>query len=401
MKGLLAGFRRLSPAAKRGLLTHLLQWQALQIGSLYVGVYLFKLGHGFRLPAWYALWNYVGVPIGYWLAANGTRRWGPGASLRLGLVAFALTQGLILALGGQAGDWAMPLGLMWGLGIGLYWQAWVLLIVDLSDEGSDRDLMLGANQASYFVASLTGAPLAGLYLAWAGGTRGYPVVFGTGLALFLASWLVSLPLRGKPQHGASALGRLIKARKPVGWTPGLITSFLAGVLSVGAMFLPLLMSVDMGGNERQGGGYTALNAVAGLLASLAVTRLGHPERRQGFIFWSALAAAALTLPLVFVRSWDLVLVYGLGMAVVQSLFNVPVFAAQISIIESSPRFLHRRADAMLLREIPLNVGRCCACAVVLWGVSDSRSPAMTALLFVLAVAPLTSYALLRQRLKAP
>jgi MFS transporter, YQGE family, putative transporter len=390
----------LSPAARRGLLAHALHWQAVQIGSLYVGVYLYRMGGGYALPAWHAFCSYLSIPVGYWLAAALTRRRGPGASLRLGLGIYALFQAAILALGPQAGAWAGSLGLLWGMGIGFYWQAWVLLMVDLSAESRDRDAMLASNQSVYFLASFTGAPLAGLFLTRMPGTSGYPWVFGASLLFFVLAWALSLGLRGRPQHSGGALLRLLKARKPAGWNASLVSAALMGFLSVGALFLPMLISFESGGSEGHGGSYAAWTALGGFAASALVARLGHPSRRADFLLWSALVIAGLTLPLAFDRSYSLVLLYGLGMAVAMSVFNVPLFAAQIRIIESNPRFLHRRADAMLLREIPLNLGRALACGVVLWGVTDLRSGALTLLLAGLAFAPLVNYATVRPWLRS-
>lgn len=385
----------LPPQAKRGLLVHALHWQAVQIGTLFVGVYLFRLGHGYALPAWHAFCTYISIPFGFWLGAVLTRRRGAGASLRSGLFVYAVFQAVILALGERAGAHAGALGLWWGLGVGLYWQAWVLLMVDLSKEGRDRDTLLGSNQAAYFFASFTGAPLAGFFLTRFEGTGGYPWIFGAGLLLFVAAWVVSLPLVGRTQHSAGALLRLLKTRKPQGWNAGLLSAALMGVMSVGSMLLPLLISYDSGGGEGHSGAYAALVALAGFAASALVARLGHPERRRGFLFWSALAVAALSLPLAVDRSYVLVLLYGLGMAVAMSVFNVPLFAAQIAIVESSRRFKHRRADALFLREVPLGLGRALACGAVLWGVQGLESLALTVLLLAMALLPLANYALMK------
>ncbi|WP_460907293.1 hypothetical protein, partial [Staphylococcus aureus] len=93
-----------------------------------------------------------------------------------------------------------------------------------------------------------------------------------------------------------------------------------------------LITFETGGSEGKSGAYAARTAVAGFAAAMLVARLGHPERRGGFLRWSAVAVAALTLPLAFDRSYGLVMLYGLGMAMAMSVFNVPLFAAQIRII---------------------------------------------------------------------
>jgi len=44
--------------------------------------------------------------------------------LARGLGVYSAYQALILWLGVGAAPWAAPLGALWGLGVGLYWQAW-------------------------------------------------------------------------------------------------------------------------------------------------------------------------------------------------------------------------------------------------------------------------------------
>jgi hypothetical protein len=178
----------------------------------------------------------------------------------------------------------------------------------------------------------------------------------------------------------------------------MVSAALMGVMTVGSNFLPVLLSYTSGGDEGHGGGYAAWTAVAGFAASALVARRVKPELRGRFMLWSAIAVALLTVPLAAWRGYQWVMVYGLGMAVAASLFNVPLFAAHIRIVEAHPRFRHRRADAMFLREIPLNTGRVLASSVVLWGVTELSSPALTVLLLVLAVTPLLNYALMKNYL---
>lgn len=377
------------------MLAHALHWQAVQVGQLYVGVYLHRVSHGYGLPALHALASYLFIPLGYWMGGVLARSRGPGAGYRMGISLYAAYQALILLLGPRAAGWAAPLGALWGLGVGFYWQSWILLMVDLSDEGRDRDSILAANQSVYFLASFTGAPLAGFFLSRFEGTSGYPLAFGASVLLFVTAWFVSLGLKGKRQHGSGAVLRLLQTRKPSGWNAMLFSAFLMGALSVGSMFLPMLLAYDSGGSEGYGGGYAAVTALVGFAATAWMARLGHPERRSGLVLWGGLAVTALILPLAFGRGYLLVLLYGLGMAVAMSAYNVPLFAAQIRIVETSRRFLHRRADAMYLRELPLNLGRIVVCALILWGVQDLHSGALTWLLLVLAAIPLLNFLVLR------
>lgn len=390
----------LNSRARRGLLAHALHWQAVCVGQLYVGVYLFRLSHGYAAPAWHALCSYATVPLGSALGAALTRRWGPGASVRAGLFVYAAFQAAILALGDGAVDWAGSLGLWWGLGVGLYWQGWVLLMMDFSTEGSDRDTMMGGNQAASFFASLTAAPLAGYFLGRALGTAGYPWAFGLSFIFFAGAAWLTLPLKGTSHPQDSALRQLLAGPKPPGWIACMFSSVLMGVMTVGNLFLPMLLAYAVGKDEGLGGLYAFATALVGFTGSWAISRLGHPERRSSFLLGAALAVLVFSLPLALHRSLALVMLYGVGMALSLALFNVPLFAAHIRIIEGGALFARHRADAMALREGAIAVGRCGASAVVLWGVHDLASTGLTCLLVGVALTPLLNYLVMHRHLNA-
>ena len=108
----------------------------------------------------------------------------------------------------------------------------------------------------------------------------------------------------------------------------------------------------------------------------------------------------MVLPLALRRGYGLLLLYGLGMSAGMGFFGMPLFAVQVGLLEAQPRFRHRRADVMSLREIPLALGRAGACDWVLWAVDGPRSPALGALLVAVALGPLASYLVLRPYLQA-
>ncbi len=389
---------KLQAPARRALTVHALHWQAVAIGQLYVGVYLYRLSHGYALPAWHAFWSYLTVPLGSALGASLTRRWGPGAALQAGLFVYASFQAVILGLGDHAVAWAGSLGAWWGVGVGLYWQAWTLSMMDLTIEGNDRDVIMGGDQAVYFFANFTAAPLAGWFLGSFSGTAGYPWAFGLSLLLFSAAAWLSRSLEGKAHPGHSSLLRLLRVRKPVGWNACMLSAVLMGVMTVGTLFLPMLLAYDVGKGEGMGGLYALATALLGFAATWAISRFGHPERRGGFLLFAAATVALLTLPLAWHRSLALVMLYGMAMAVSLSWFNVPLFAAHLRLIEADRHFGHRRAEAIYIREIFIAVGRCCASAVVVWGVVDISSRGLTWLLVGVAFTPLLNYLVMRRYL---
>ena len=385
----------LSPEGRRSLLCHALYWQAMSMAFTFVNIYLFRLGGGYASPALYQIWTNALIPFGFLLGAALARRRGSAAAYRAGLLLHELFLVIMLLLRERCMGYLPWVGALAGLAAGMYWQGWILMMVDQSDD-ANRDAMLGSQQWVYFVAGLSGAPLAGWFLSRFSDLEGYNYVFALSTLLFAAAWLISLPVRTKPMHGAGSFLRLLKARKPPGWGPMNLSAALMGLMSVSALFLAALIAYESKGNETGTGSYTFVNAGLGFVAAWMMARVGKPSRRLRTLWIAAVAVAAITLPLAFHRSFAVILLYGAGMAIALSFYNVPLLSTHLRFIDVSPRFKARRADALCFREFSIMFGRVAGFSFVLFMVGNADSKALAGLFVAIALAPLlNTYAIRR------
>jgi YQGE family putative transporter len=377
----------LGPQARRGLVCHALYWQAVVMAFTFINVYLFRLGHGYRDPALFQIWTNGMIPLGFLLGAALARRRSSAAVYRAGLLAHLALLALVLWLRQECVHWIFLIGSIYGLAAGLYWQGWVLMVVDLSDDGR-RDAMLGTQQWVSFVAGLTGAPLAGWFLAHYSDLAGYNYVFVMATLFLGAAWILSLPIQTRPLIGGGSVMRLLRARKPKGFWAMNLSSALMGLMSVSALFLAALIAYESSGNEAGTGGYTFVNAGLGFVSAWWVARQARPASRLRAMVLSSLAVALVTLPLAFNRSFPMILLYGAGMAICLSFYNVPLFSTHLRILSQSPRFHARRADALAIREAALNVGRVAGFSFVMLAVGNVHSPALGGFFVVIALTPI-------------
>ena len=385
----------LSPPARRALLCHALYWQAVIMAFTFVNVYLFRLGHGYADPAYYQMLANAVIPLGFVAGAYIARRQSSAATYRAGLILHEVFLLLILILRERCVDHLFVVGILSGLATGFYWQGWILMMVDLSGEES-RDAMLGSQQWVYFVAGLTGAPLAGWFLSPFADLQGYNYVFAFSSLLFAAAWWVSRPIQTSRLHGAPSLLRLIKARKPHGWAAMSFSSVLMGLLSVSALFLTTLISFESKGNESGTGQYTLLNAGLGFAATWFMARYGARQTRLRTLAWAGLVVAVVALPLAFQRSFALIMLYGAGMAIALSFFNVALFVSHLSILSSKASFHARRADALVMRESWIAVGRVAGYAFIMLMVGNIDSKALGFFFVAIAVTPLLNTWVMRR-----
>jgi hypothetical protein len=92
----------------------------------------------------------------------------------------------------------------------------------------------------------------------------------------------------------------------------------------------------------------------------------------------------------------MVLVYGAGMAIALSFYNVPLFSTHLRILQKSPRFHARRADALTIREVWINLGRVIGFAFVLFFVGNIDSKALGSLFIAIALAPILNTWVMRR-----
>jgi YQGE family putative transporter len=388
-------WQRLSPDARRALLCHGLYWQAVAMAFTFINIYLFRLGHGYREPALFQIWTNGMIPLGFMLGSAIARRRSSAGAYRAGLAFHLLLLLLVLWLRQDCVKQIPLIGCIYGLGAGLYWQGWILMVVDLSDE-STRDSMLGMQQWVYFVSGLTGAPLAGWFLAKSGDLAGYNSIFFLSTLFLAAAWAVSLPIISKPLHGAGSALRLLRARKPKGFWAMNASSALMGLLSVSAMFLSALIAYEAKGDEKGTGSYTFVNAALGFLAAWWMARSGRPASRLRTMWIAATAVALVTLPLAFQRSFSAILLYGAGMAIALSFYNVPLFSTHLRVLAENPRFHARRADALAIREGAINLGRVAGFAFILFFVGDIGSGSLGLFFVAIALTPLLNTWVMRR-----
>ena len=329
---------------------------ATALSNMFINVFIWKLNSSLSLLALYSLIYSLVILASFPLCAVFARKRTPMASLRLGILFFILTFALVLFYQERSADHIFEIGLGMGLGASFFAIGMHMGMLDSTqDRGRDRFLYLSnlLNSCSGMLAPL----LSGFLIDRFAGMRGYYLVFSITLFWFLIAVLFSSKLKGKQVAKESHLLEVWK--KPTREWRGMywITMGSGFVEGTYLTFLVTMMGYAILQNELSLGGIATFAAVTSMLTSLVLARVSRPENRLLVYSLGAVLLCASSLWIAaqptFLSLVGYTLVSAVGLNMISITFNAWTYAA----IEKDPAYAARRLDYVVIREIPLGIGR--------------------------------------------
>jgi YQGE family putative transporter len=385
---------KLSPAAKRALLCHVLWTFGLAVADAFVNVYIYRLSKGYHQVAYFQIWRNLMVPIGFALATWLARRSSTSWAFRAGILSYELFYLVVLLLGAQSLQVLPALGCLLGLAMGVYWLGWQVLILDLSQD-HQRDAFFSLSNLGCALVTMLGGPLAGWFLSRMPGVEGYRFAFGAASLIFLAAAWVSMPLSTPALPKAGGLRRLWQVTDRGLWRRSLIASGFRGLRDGALIFLVGVLVYEVTGSEANLGSYTALVSALGLGGSYLAGRLTTPSTRRRNLLLGACAVGAGILVLALRVDYTTLLIYGCITALMQPFFDIPYSSVQFMVFGTSKRLERRRADSLTLREVPMAIGRILGNGFLFFFVSAANTPALKAFMVVVGLVPLVVYLIIK------
>jgi MFS transporter, YQGE family, putative transporter len=326
------------------------------LSGMFINVFLWKLNSSFTLLAMYSLIYSLVVVASFPLCAMLARRRSPMSSLRLGILCFAVTYALVLFLQEQAAHHIWEIGFGIGLGssffaIGMHMQ----MLDSTQNSGRDRFLYIGNLLSSF--SGLLAPLLSGWLIHNYTGMAGYYFVFSLSLIWFVISALISLKLKGKRVSKHSHL--LAVWKKPSREWRGMywITMGSGFVEGTYYTFLITMMGYVILKNELSLGGFATFGAVIGLLTSLVLAKVSKPSNRLNVYSIGSLLLCASSIWVAVQPSFLTLVVHSILGTIGQNLINTTFNSWTYASIEKDPDYEERRLDYVVIREIPLGVGR--------------------------------------------
>ncbi|WP_139488027.1 MFS transporter [Brevibacillus dissolubilis] len=338
---------------------------ANMLSSIFLGVFLWRLDSTYALLATYSMVVAAVVLTSFPLCSWLSRITSPMTTLRLGIFAHVISYGITLYYGEALRDHVIILGLWMGTAISLFAIGMHMAVLDMT-KNADRDRFL---YHSGFVTSLTTmtAPLlGGVCIENFEGMTGYLIIFGASCLLFLVAALLSLRIKGKPIGRQSKIMQVIK-NPTREWKGMLAVMFGEGVVGgTYDTFLVSMMTFQIAGGEQNLGIFQTVSGVMALIASLWLARVATPERRLLIYGIGAVMVAFASGVLSFYPTIAVLVVFSILHPLAKNMLTTSIGSWTYAAIESDPDYDRRRLDYIVVREIPLGLGRIIGVLLFLW-----------------------------------
>lgn len=370
------------------------------LSGTFVPIYLWKASQSYALIGWFSLAQHLVSGMTFWIAGAWIKSHDKMAGLRAGLVGSGLFYLIVLLLGTSASRYAVPLGALNGLAVGLFWLAYNVVYFEITGP-ENRDRFNGWAGLLGALSGMTAPWLSGTVIGLTGGTRGYRIIFAASLAMLAAAAAGSFFLKKRRAEGRFAWSH--------GWrllrTPGnpwrnIVPALAAQGLREGVyVFLLGLLVFLATGKERSLGNYALWTSLASLAAFWLAGRFLRPQHRRWTMLAGAAAVSGMTAILFKDVHYATLLTAGIGTALFMPLYVIPMTSAVFDLIGSTREGVKRREELIALRETGLIAGRIIGLVIYLIVVAYTQSTAaLTWMLLAVGASPLAGWLFIRRRL---
>lgn len=367
------------------------------LSGTFVPVYLWKASESYMLIGWYTFANYALGGITFWIAGKWVKEHNKMNSLRAGIALSGSFYCAVLFLGEQAKTWAILLGGLNGIAMGLFWLAFNVVYFEVT-EPDTRDRFNGW-------AGLLGAS-AGIIAPWVSGRlitsmqgeTGYRLIFTISLVIFAIGALLSFWLKKRKAEGryswSFGVVQLLKRGNP--WRRMFAAIMAQGVREGVFMFLVGLTVYIATKNEAKLGMYSLITSLVALGSSWAVGKWMRPNRRLTGMLIGVIMIGIVILPLFWKINYTTLLMLGIGTSLFIPLYMIPMTSRVFDLIGATQESASRREEFIVLREAGLTTGRLLGLSAYLIVLPITDSPrAITWLLMGVGIVPIAGWWFIR------
>ena len=318
--------------------------------------------------------------------------------MRLGIIFTLLYYLMILLLQPWIGVLLVPLGIVHGIGNGLYWCALNILLARVVDDES-RGKFFGiqqifGNSFGIFVPTVSGF----IIVAFTGFT-GYYILFAVAVILQLVAVFLSFRIQGfKSEKQLNALPVLaVKGNKY--WMATKLYSMSFGFSTHIFMQTFVLFAFAVLDSELQVGNFNSVTAIISVLSAMWITRrISMKNQRQVHLVGAIIHFIILFGLGVFANIPALIVVF-IGIGVVQSWGNNISQSVKFQLANKSEEDSHHTKEEFLIAtEFPIAFGRVVGLLTTL--VIAALLPEITAyriLMLICSVCWLANHLILKQQ----
>lgn len=353
---MLSIFRSFSTELKFYLLMNALFAFGTSLSGVFQSVFLWKLDETYSLLAYYSMYWSVAIIISFGLCAWLARKTSPMITMRLGFVFYLITYLIMLFFHDTLDEHIMLLGISNGLAMSLYYVGMHMAVLDLTTNDK-RDQFLYIQGILFTIGGVIAPLLSGLMISRFAGMIGYYVVFMATCVFLFIAFIVSLRVKGDPVTTKSHFWEVIKNPSPE-WKKMYSIMFADGIVSgVFTTFLITMMTFKVAGGELNLGLY---NTGAQIMSIVAFYMLAKFSKAKDRITVFAIGSVTILLSSVLISAYPVfisLVIFGLLSPIAMNMIGTSMNAMIYESIERDPDYQEKRLDYIIIREIPLGVGR--------------------------------------------
>ncbi|MGM9985868.1 MAG: MFS transporter [Bacillaceae bacterium] len=331
---------------------------SLALSGVFLNIFIWNIDNSFSLLAFYSLSYSFAILVSFPLCAWIARQTSPMSCSRFGIFLFVIGYGFLLIIREEAVNYVFVLGTLIGLAtsffvIGQHMQIFYVT----QDHNRDRFL--------YILSFLTNgvgmiAPIiSGFTISRFIGMKGYYIIFAISFVSFLITAFISLGVKGKKLPKQSSFKDVwrnpTREWRGMYWV-SMATSMVEGTYS---SFLVTIMTFSILKDELSFGGYNTFAALMGLMTSLWLARISSPKRRMKVYTIGAFLLAVSSVWIGLSPTMGTLIVYAVLSVIGLNLMSTTLNAWMYASIEFDKKFEERRLDYIVVREIPIGLGRIC------------------------------------------
>lgn len=373
------------------------------LSGTFVHVYLWKAAHNFSLLGWFSAVQQVSMAITFWLMGKWVKEHNKMNALRAGVLISAGFYAIVLFLGESAADMVWLLGLVHGLGSGLFWLSFNVVYFEVTDPDS-RDRFNGVAGLLGSVSGMLAPWISGLLITRMTNETGYRLIFTLSLVVFVLGAIASFFLAKREGEGCYDWTFTPKhvRRKDGVWRRMFFAMLAQGVREGVFGFLIGILVYISTGNEYSLGNFALITSAAGLVSFYAAGRFYKPRHRMRGMLLAVLGLTLVILPFFWKVEYATLLIFGIGTALFIPFYTVPVTSTAFDLIGRDPDCVSRREEFVILRELGLHAGRLLGTMAFILTVAYSPTTlSINVLMLAIGSSPLLTWVLMRDFLKAP
>ncbi|AZK48210.1 MFS transporter [Paenibacillus lentus] len=369
------------------------------LSGTFLSVYLWKAKQDFTMIGWFAFSQQIAIGLTFWIAGKWVKERDKMILLRLGIMISGIFYLLVLFVGTRMVHYIWPLGIVSGIGAGIFWLAFNVVYFEVTDK-TNRDLFNGWVGIMGSVIGISGPWLSGWLISALPGEKGYRFIFTISLIVYGIGVLLSFWLK-KRERGGEYLWlepvRRLRAGSP--WRQAVPASIAYGVREGVFLFLINLLVYISTSSEWKVGQYMLITSLVSLITYWAAGKWLAIRHRYMEMLVGAVMITLVVLPLLWKVSYTTLIIFGIGTSLFMPLYIIPMISSVFDLIGLDSKDAEYRVELIVLREISMMAGRLAGIAIFI--CFYSRSPHMTTILWLMAglgAAPLVSWFAMRKLL---